>query len=118
MGRFSGQYKLDIARRFFQCFQQSIGRNVVHAFGWKNQDRFAFSACIGALRKLDGIAHGFNSNFFAGFTRFIVNFSLGFFIQRPAQRQQNGFWHEHKQIGMGMNAQGVTTAALTARTLR
>ena len=91
---------------------------MVHALSWKNQDSFAAPAGIGSLRKFNGVSHGIDANFFAWFSAFIVNFRLSLFTEWPSQLQQNSFWHEHKQVSMRVHAEGMTTAALTARTLR
>ena len=91
---------------------------MVHPLSWKHQDRFAFASRIGALRKLDGISHGINANFLAGFAIFAVNFRLRFFAQWPTQMEQNRFRHENKQVGMRMHTEGVTAAAMATCTLR
>jgi hypothetical protein len=91
---------------------------MVHALSWKYQDSFAAPAGIGSLRKFDGISHGIDANFFAWRSGFIVYFRLRLFTEGPSQLQQNGFWHEHKQVSMRVNAERMTAATLTACTLR
>ena len=85
MSSFCGQNKLNITWRLFQGLEQGIGGDVVHALGRKYQDGFTSATCICTLRKFNGISHGLDANFFAGFACLVVDFRLGFFAQWPAQ---------------------------------
>ena len=114
---FAGKHKAHIAWRFFQCFEQRIGRDVVHLLGGINKYRLAPTASAGALGKFDRIAHGLDTDFPAGLARLVVNFGLCFFRQGPAQGQHVHFRHQHAQIGMRMHVDGVAASALTAGAL-
>ena len=90
---------------------------MVHLLCGIHQHRLALALPCGALRKLHRITHGINTDLAAGFAFFVVDVSLGFFTQRPAQCQHVGLRHQHTQVGVGAHADGVATATHTTSTL-
>ena len=107
-----------MAGRLFQCFEQGIGCDGVHALGRKDQHRLATPAGIGALRKLHRIAHRVNPDLFAGFAGFLVNLVLGFLGQGPAQLDHHRFGHQHFKVSMGVYGDGVAAGTNAACALR
>ncbi|OIQ75293.1 hypothetical protein GALL_430430 [mine drainage metagenome] len=111
MRSFGGQHKANIPDRFFKCFEQGIGSVDIHAFGRKNQDGFAAATGAGALRKLNRLAHGFNTDFLADLALGAINFILRLFTQWPTLVMQHGLRHQYTQIRMGANIDGMTARA-------
>ena len=117
MRGFTGEDEFQVARRFFQRFEERVGGDVVHALCGVDQHGFATATAGGALGKLDRVAHGVDADFFAGFALFVVNVSLRLLGQRPAEFHHHGFGHQNAKVGVAANIDGVAAGAGVARAM-
>ena len=108
--RLTRQHKLELASRFFQCLEQAVGGDMVHALGRVNQHHFAAASGAAALAELDGLAQ----DFFAGLAFGTLQIGLRTLRQGPAKSQQHCLGHQNTQVGMGAHVQRVATLAVAA----
>jgi hypothetical protein len=90
---------------------------VVHALSGVNQHGFASATASGALGELDGVAHGVNADFFAGFAFFVVNIGLRLLAQWSTELNHHSFGHQNAKVGMRPDVYGVATGAGVARAM-